>query len=841
MPIASHKYLKMKLSIIKILLWTSGALAAILIVLLLIVHLQHDRIKNTITQTINDQIESRFSYSDFELSLISTFPFVRARMTDVYLTGKDRLPFIHAGNLDLKLDLRALMRSEIHFRNIQLNSGTVYLIESEDNSFNYQVFKGGSEEGDGAINLILRNIDLTDMILVIDLKNRKQRYRTYIPNLKVKGKLSEGSLQLSADGELVANYLKLNDTAWFENEEIKVEIELEYLLEQNKIVIQFPLIETSAIRAEGKLTYDGENDLLISEVTSLPFSISSLIRTLPQQLSTNDFLRALDGSGEFRLNLRQQGEQHFLQIDLDLLNGEYSSRELYIPLSQMKGNFSLIQESTKPVVFSINDLSAVVEEEKIAVSGRLLDWGEKEMNFSVDGKVPLLPIYQLIGNETPEKWELASGFLTAKDFNWSSSNPGGENFRINELSGLLFPEKIILILAGEEFQLDGGRVNLEKDKKGMISLVNIEGNGSQFSLSAQTKDFSPLMEGKLEQELEIMIAAEQIQLDDWLAFFQKWNAQEEKELEEKGTTPEMKIQLATKELNYQGTQYQNLSSYLGIRDEGIIFNLEGNHAEGSLSADGYYSFGEIPFMSFRLNVLDMDLPAVFREWEDFNQDFILHNHLAGHLQGHISGKIFWDENGDYNKNHSEVIAAFEFHDGELNNFPMLQSFSTYLKAEELSNIRFDKVSNIIWMRDGTFYFPSMFIRSNAVNLTVSGAHTLDHEIRYGIRLNAAQTLGRRLVSRNPSFSPLPARERGFLNLHFLLTGSTDEVAYRNSTAEVTSLFRQTEGLRDRALAELLDTFGELPYFEVMEFREEIPEFHQEVEFEELEYLPGFEG
>ena len=841
MILARHKYLKMKLSIIKILLWTTGALAAILIVLLLIVHLQHDRIKNTITQSINDQIESRFTYSDFELSLISTFPFVRARMKEVYLTGKDRLPFVYGGNLDLKLDLRALMRSEIHFRNIQLSSGTVYLIEGEDNSFNYQVFKSSEEESDGAINLILRNIELTDMILVVDLKNRKQRYRTYIPKLSVNGRLSEGSLQLSAVGELVANYLKLGDTAWFENEEIKVELELEYLIEQNKIAIQLPLIQTSAIRAEGNLTYDGERDLLESEVKSLPFSISSLIRTLPQYLSTNDFFRALDGSGEFSLNLRQQGVQQLLQIDLKLLNGDYNSRELYVPLSQMNGSFSFTQETAKPVIFSINDLSAVVEEEKIDISGRLLDWGEEEMSFSVNGKVPLLPLYQLIGNEEPEKWDLTSGFLTAKDFHWSSSNPGGEDFRINELSGLLFPEKITLILAGEEFQLDEGRISLEKNKKGMISLVNIEGNASEFTLSVQTEDFSPLMEGKLEQELEIMIAAERIQLDDWLAFFQKWNYKGEVDVEDEGIIPGMKIQLAAKELNYQSTQYQNLSTYIGISEGGVIFNLEGSHAGGDLSADGYYSFGDIPFMSFRLNVLNMDLPAAFKEWEDFDQDFISHNHLEGHLQGHISGKIFWDKDGNYNKNHSEVIAAFEFHDGELNNFPMLQSFSSYLKAEELSRIRFDKVSNIIWMRDGTFYFPSMFISSNAVNLTVSGAHTLDHEIRYGIRLNAAQTLGRRLVSRNPSFSPLPARESGFLNLHFLLTGTTDDVAYRNSTAEVTSLFRQTESLRDRALAELLDTFGELPYFELMEFSEEIPEFHQGGEFEEVEYLWGFEG
>ena len=765
-------------------------------------------------------------------------------MSDVYLAGKEGMPFIHTGQLDLKIDLRSALRGEIDFRHIKLKSGTIYLIEDAEHGYNYPIFGSAKEGKRDALNLLLRKIELSDMVFLLDLKEKKQRYKTYIPHLLISGHLTDQVLSLNAHGEMVADYLKIEDRAWFENEEIAFQLELKYFTEDEKMEIKLPIIRAAKIEAGGTLQYDGKKNSLNSNLQSKTFNLAALIKTLPRDLSRNEFLSSMNGKGKLSLNYSQLEQQQLIKVELMLSEGFYKAQTQSLFMRDIQGIFSYTSESKKASLFEIVDFTASVDGQKMEVNGQLIDWGRVGMNFILNGKIPLLPLYQLTKDEENPTWELSAGLLKAENLIWNSSNPEGEELQIIELSGVLFPEKIQLKLAGEKFILDGGKLELSKDFSGQISALNIEGNSSHITLGLLTENFNSLFKGQINNNAQLMLAADSIRLEHWIAFYNHWTS-----LQKTNENPEklddrdpflMDIQVVAENLHYEKTHYKNLNAYLGLRGNGLIFKLEGTHAEGHLAADGHYSFGKHPFLSFRLNAVGMNLPTVFEEWNDFDQDFIQSTHLQGKLQGHLLGKIFWDHLGQYDPIQSEIIAAFEFHDGELNNFPLLQSFSNYLRAEELSNIRFDRVNNVIWMRDGTFYLPSMFVSSNAVNLTVSGAHTLDHRIRYGIRLNAAQVLGRRLLSRNPSFSPLPARRSDFLNLHFLLAGSIEEFDYRNSVSEVTSLFNQTESIRNKALTELQNAFGELPYFEELEFSDEIPELPVPDIHKEIEYLPGFE-
>ncbi|MCB9297923.1 MAG: hypothetical protein H6559_33085 [Lewinellaceae bacterium] len=79
-------------------------------------------------------------------------------------------------------------------------------------------------------------------------------------------------------------------------------------------------------------------------------------------------------------------------------------------------------------------------------------------------------------------------------------------------------------------------------------------------------------------------------------------------------------------------------------------------------------------------------------------------------------------------------------DGELRDFGMLESFSTFVKIKDLEQIRFVDMQNFLEIRKQRLYLPAMFIRSNALNMTISGEHTFNNEIEYNIKVNAGQVL-----------------------------------------------------------------------------------------------------
>lgn len=153
------------------------------------------------------------------------------------------------------------------------------------------------------------------------------------------------------------------------------------------------------------------------------------------------------------------------------------------------------------------------------------------------------------------------------------------------------------------------------------------------------------------------------------------------------------------------------------------------------------------------------------------------------------------------------------------------------------------MANIIWLKDGAVFLPEMFLQNNAINLTVSGAHTIQQEMRYGIKLNAAQVLAEKLKGHDSALRPLPAKRQGFFNMHYLLEGHADNLKYRTDNAQVNSIFQQTQHLRKLAMEKLYLSFGELPYFEeptIEKVTEEfIPEFPSVKETDQYEYMDGF--
>jgi|GEM_PF-6484680 len=826
-----------------------GGFAVVLLLASLAVYLRSESIKQAISDSVNDQIESRFTYDDFDLSIISTFPFIRAQLTDVHLSGSHSLPFIHCRELEIRLDLRALFRNEIDLRSIKLSGGTVYIIEKEEGVANYDIFKGGGDKK-SSLDLLFRDFRMKDMLVVLDFPEVRNRHQKYVASLQLQGGFKDELLQLETDLALVSDYMRAGDHIFLENRDIHLEGQLIYDPGASILTLDSYQWNSGTLRGkvDGTVEFNSGQYQFSGHIDRS--QVSELLRAagIEDRLSEHFIVESGYTLGAFEIIGKTGGEAATsAKLKIDKGSGIWRDRNMQV--SNISGSVDWDQSQSGNSILRFSGFN--IEPEGGAVRGNLVlhNLGSNSFSLDVHGSLPIQTAFKIpepIAGLEPDRGE-----ITAESFRATGKILDGV-LKIDELECAIDLEDFLIHLLDEPVQLAGGRLVL--DEKGTLSatLESCKTLDAEFDGGFQLHDFDSWLNGSTQKNAsrraELNLNAEKIDMNELLAFFDKWKDFQKKLDSEKGQKEieenkpyQLDIQFYARSFDWNQSRMDNFNGILTIRPEGGIFSGRGEHAGGNTELDGFFRLDPSPSISLRLSASDLAVDELFRQWDNFNQTTIKSNHLKGKLQGHFFALMKWDEKGNWDRENSEMIAAVELEDGVLRDFDMLQSFSGFVNEETLNNIQFENLSNVIWMRNGSVFMPGIFLHNNAVNLTVAGAHRLDQDFRYGIRLNAGQVMTGRILNRNRQ-NPIPARRNGFFNLHYILQGSGESFDYRTDQQAVLSMFDQTSAMRIEALSKLRETFGELPYYsgENNPYQEDTPEsFPGIFEDDEPVYMEGF--
>lgn len=155
----------------------------------------------------------------------------------------------------------------------------------------------------------------------------------------------------------------------------------------------------------------------------------------------------------------------------------------------------------------------------------------------------------------------------------------------------------------------------------------------------------------------------------------------------------------------------------------------------------------------------------------------------------IDGK--WDEKGNFSNKDLVAYAYLNIQNGELKNLKMLEEFSTFVKIEDLHNIKFTNLENWFEIRDNWTYMPVMELRNNALNMSVSGSHSFNNDINYNVKVNAAQVVINRFKKFNPKLSPQKdIEDDGLFDLFFNMKGTLDNYKIEQAKTYVKGEFER---------------------------------------------------
>ena len=400
--------------------------------------------------------------------------------------------------------------------------------------------------------------------------------------------------------------------------------------------------------------------------------------------------------------------------------------------------------------FRVIDFKGMIDKSDFHFSGRLKNydlWFEE--NPSGDTKI---------------EFDLVSNLLQLEDvFSYQGENYVPEDYRHEEFKDLLVQGHADLhfdkVLASSDIYIDkmeaqmkihpmrfenfNGRVHIENDH------LTVDGFSGKLGNSQVTADLGySLKNDSTAQEKRNYFSLKAPRLD----FDQIFNytpppspyAASPEEHEEGFNIFELPFRDMTFDFDIEKVNYHH---YL-LEDFVMKADMKKNHfvvyidtmrldvAGGKIQLKGYFNGSDSNriYFSPEMVVKDLNLDQVLFKFENFGQDHLVSENLAGRFNGKLTGKIHMHANMVPILDDSELDLDMEVVKGTLKDYAAFDALSDYFSDKNLSMVLFDTLRNKLEVREGNLRIPSMNINSSLGFFEVSGQQDANLNMEYYLRI-----------------------------------------------------------------------------------------------------------
>ncbi|MCI5082348.1 MAG: AsmA family protein [Saprospiraceae bacterium] len=863
-----NKFLKRFFLIIGIILVLVVAAAA------LITSLFEGKIGKTLISTINEQITSELRVSDFDLTLLSTFPNASANLRGVVLEDSKGEQLLQAENLSFRLGLFGLIRSKIDVKSVVLSNGNLNLSVDRNGKANYDIAKPAPEgsQSDESSNSSGPDISLASAKLEnMDLKyvdaTTGQDFGLLVTDATFSGEFNSDQYLLKSNALLLTRYFQMDDQRYVSNRNINYDAKI--MVDRKEGIYNFDNVkvevETNVFKVDGSIETEEKGmyyDLFFSCEKG---SLASILKLLPRDYE--DQIGGIKSSGKFIFTGELKGEatknkNPGMKVELSLENGKISSPMMNESLRDV----SFIAEfdngayhNNKSSSFQISQFKGYFNRELLELELEVKNFDDPFIHFQSNGVVPMEAIYGFMGSDriTDGNGEIEIRNLKL-DGRFEDMINTSRISRVNAGGQLEFDDASLTV-NDETVTIDRGVMALE-DNTLNIGEFKLEGAGSEIEFRGSAFNFIPVLfssekrRQSAELEFQAELKAKSLDIDRLLKLTDLGTASEEEieqaEPEKVDSVKIAQIQKREKITSFlKGKFDANIDAFNYGKIEGTEFvgqlafdnnemTIEGKTKamEGVFDLDGKMFFQDQPYLKTKLSCTEINVSEFFRQTENFGQEVLTSENIDGKLNAKILIEAFWDEKGVFKDDKLRVLAGVGIAEGKLQDFKMMESFSTFVNIKDLQDIQFTDMQNFLEVRKRRLYIPAMFIQSNALNMTISGEHTFDQEIQYNIKVNAGQVVVNRFKRHDPSLSPKRARRKGWFNLYYAILGTIEDFNIKSAKSRVKSDFELSDFRRKKIQEELEKEFGYIALVEEPKEWKEIPEYDGDADPDKAEYL-----
>ncbi|MEL6719582.1 MAG: AsmA family protein, partial [Bacteroidota bacterium] len=807
--------------------------------LAIVVSFFEDQVGQKVVQSINKGLTSELKIEEVDLTLFRSFPNASVNLRNTILKDTNGENLLTSENVSFRFKLLSLLSTSIKVSSVVVENGALHIRYDRRGNPNYDVFVEGetsdsSSESDLAISL--KEARLSNIELLYEDEVTKQEAVVLVEDAVFSGEFSSDQFSMSSQATMQSKHVDMNEEQFLIDKNLRYDAEVlvnleEGLYEMQKVIVG---VEDNEFSIDGRMTTASDFTDFHLVAKNEEGDLGGVLQLLPDSYA--QYLGDFTSRGQFYFDALIDGklsknENPTLDVKFGLEEARISSPKLEYPFKDVSFDATFNNGSRKNNAtsrFEMPRLKGYFNNELIEIKLNADNFDDPNIDFALDGTLPLEAIYGLFGNENIEggsgEIEIQGLEVRGKLSDMESSS-GIANV---ETSGTIQFDDARLKFAEDKITIDRGDLLLEGNSL-VMKEVKIEGAGSEIYLDGSCYNLLPVVfadslnSKRAELQFEANLNAPELDIDRLIALTVS-------PVEEGEVSEEVYDSIQVKEVQdrEQFTQFlkgsfnANIESFNYGKIDGKDFvgrlqfeenemSIFGNTKamEGSFDLAGTMYFENEPRLKAKLKCRDVDGEKFFSQTENFGQDILTDKNIRGDMNANMVIYAYWDEQMNFSYEKLRVLAGIGIEEGELIDFELFTYFSSFVKMKDLQHVRFNDMQNWLEIRDQKIFIPVMFIQSNAINLTLNGEYTFDYAFDFNIKVNAGQVAANRFKKHNPELVPLPTKRKGFFNLYYKIYGNADDYEYEMANKEVKRDFERSERRKNQIRESLENEFQDV--------------------------------
>lgn len=712
--------------------------------LTVVVFKYEDDLKAYALETVHSSIETDISFDEnVVLSLWKDFPLVAVEIHDLQIQDafrKDTLLKVKKGFV--QFDLFKLLQNKFTIEGIRVEDGFLKLRRTENDRWNFRVWKEQSEESTGtdfSIEILtLQNIDLDYDDRVVDLN-----IQFFSEKSRLKGRFTDENTRLG----LSLNGFMERLTTIGSDRIVELPLSVAGVLNINSNDGIYTIEMGNAILAGNEMVLDAKWTR-IENGTNMEMKVhagniepSGLLPHVWPQMPENIRKMNLSGRADLIFSLngpfsKTQGPQ--LDATLRMRDGGFLFQNTQIRDLNLEGKL-FMKDIKRSKAMEINFDSFELKTPKGSVKGKgtLTDLLDPRLRINCTGNSRIEEIIQVAQIEERVK---GSGSISwTLDF----EGPLGHEFEttVNELREMRWSGNLRLTEA--ELTFNSGipeirDLNASIDMKLGNTTIN-ECSGSighlQFNGEVEIARLKELLtEPDSKIELTGNIHIKELDVQKLPSEWKFDSGSSDGSTSSRPTT--IKMNTTVDRVVYNDFSATSVSGLIRLENEALdVSDLRFKALDGSIST--HLTFeptdkGHVLTLEGELRNIDMS--RTLAEWNDFGQRTITSKNLKGRASAILDADIYLDRNYQLMKDQLRLETDIEISGGELVKFEPLLAMSKFISVDELNDVKFDTLRNQLSIRNGKIYIPRMTVSSSILNVMVFGEHGFNQEMDYHVNL-----------------------------------------------------------------------------------------------------------
>lgn len=859
--------------VLRLTLWFLGGLLAVSGAIGTYLYCNRAEIKRLFVQEINRNLITPVSVQDIRLQVWKEFPMLSVAFEGVSSNGADEWEteeLFHAQSISLRFNLHDVFRKRYIVREILVRGGDFNLKHYGEGHYNYVIWRKKDTLAH-PVSFHLNKVLLRNTLVRFRDLSARHDFQLLAQDVVAKGDLYQDGQLFHLKGDVGIHFMKAAGFVFLANKDGFLDIRFSNEQVQKRFDVQKGRvkIEGSAFTTTGYVCYDKHRPYMDFSFKGKNLHVETLLGLLPAV--SRRYVEDYDFKGRLAFDMGIQGDYTHAPL-LVHASFSYADGQVRHKRSDLKAtDVALRGKFTNGMPGSAESCRLVFDTLRAAlptglVAGRFSLQNFKTPNVVYEGILHtelselqdflrILPGYRLNG-KADSRLYFSHTFHSLRPKEWKSadfSNARTQGYLSIKDLRLDFPDR--RSLESDTLYVEFGpravKTNLFKVKADQSEIkvrLFVENLLSYLLLKGQNLYVTAKMQGKeLEWEkLKVWGSAADntAKRKDTLA---RGNPHGGKNLL-KDLYADVEVEaekLYMSDLDIKHLKAMVRYTWEDISVEDLRFDALQGGFTGSAALNRRQDGWQVHILG---GVHEMDISSCFRAFRNFGQNQITYSNIGGVFSAdfrlaarYLSGTRQIDPRS------LKLWTSLHIADGSLQNLESLRKISRFTGEDDLQDIHFANLQNVIEIENSTIRIPEMQVFSTSGNLSFSGTHSFSNEVDYMVSIELSDLLSRRRAQRvrNEDEFGMVTGGGSRVRLPLRITGTWPEVEIRYAFAKARQGAKERlqenrgelrEALRDE-YSDMRRRRGERQERKAVEKRQENGEFIIEMQEEGLKRKP----